>query len=789
MPERASGADTRSSNSNMHDALMGLSESVTRTASTMNQLSSQHKVTSRQIDSLDSQMQVQRHELQELHQQISELRSLHVSAQLPRPQQNIETFQQLLEDQMQRHMANSRLEVEASSNRMDLFEQRLQHLEETSGRQATVVSPVDKQSPFEEGQFEDEGNPDVKMEVGHVTTESLRSATSLFEMEHAIGGSVWNAPIFAFLQGQVENLASFTLCFVSMVNACLQLFLCWILRKEDEFNLRQEQYLPILRDWRVTDGHQYQEVGAMGKSLVRRVCEIDMTLSTASGQIEAVAGINNYLSLSLFEMDAPALGSGPVLCMVCILVFSMSVIHEVREALEFSRCLSLLPRVHTRIVNHELISLTRHRLAACFVLSVTRIGIATQLLISGIMWLSATSSRVNLILNAAALGFVMDIDELMFSCLMPDQLIQLVTQMQPLKFPKTPCFIDGSMPLAVLITIAILAWFQGVAPNIRDMVDLKRVMCDGNLDFVVQHRDDLNMIMSRSTPNSTEFDSFLGAAVKELIDSQSASLEVWAHNLRYPEKTPQLSTYYGPDKATFDAFLKYNLDDYTDMFNAACRDWNWDMYSGAGAWFASVRDTNNAFQSALANTPFQCSDFRKHCSEAKNQVLRLICPVTCGCPDPRSGLYLASAWGGCPESCAAKHADALKAAQCVDTDIGKPDLKAAWNRYWQGWKDFEHRVSRSWWGAQEDAFFERVTTNGCAEILTLPNSSYTASGWDACDQTPSMYKLGKSPVLGLCPATCCPEGNEFETCPTMCKGRDEAAKEEAEQEAEGEGES
>ena len=62
--------------------------------------------------------------------------------------------------------------------------------------------------------------------------------------------------------------------------------------------------------------------------------------------------------------------------------------------------------------------------------------IAAVLLYTGILWLSHTSSMTDLILNAAALGFIMDTDELLFAATTPAVVHNVVSRLEPLSYPK-----------------------------------------------------------------------------------------------------------------------------------------------------------------------------------------------------------------------------------------------------------------------------------------------------------------------------------------------------------------
>ena len=89
-------------------------------------------------------------------------------------------------------------------------------------------------------------------------------------------------------------------------------------------------------------------------------------------------------------------------------------------------CMIALPHHTTQLKDHTLMAISSLRLLCMLILSLVRFGICAALLYSGTMWLSSTGSIGDLILNAAALGFVMDVDELFFSTIVPSSVSRLV---------------------------------------------------------------------------------------------------------------------------------------------------------------------------------------------------------------------------------------------------------------------------------------------------------------------------------------------------------------------------
>ena len=68
-----------------------------------------------------------------------------------------------------------------------------------------------------------------------------------------------------------------------------------------------------------------------GTSLVGRVCHLDSALSVASNQAGIVQQINFYLDLDLTSLTLDGgLPLGPILCCVCVIIWSLFILRELR---------------------------------------------------------------------------------------------------------------------------------------------------------------------------------------------------------------------------------------------------------------------------------------------------------------------------------------------------------------------------------------------------------------------------------------------------------------------------
>merc|ERR1712083_476930 len=86
-----------------------------------------------------------------------------------------------------------------------------------------------------------------------------------------------------------------------------------------------------------------------------------------------------------------------------------------------------------------------------------------------------------------------------------------------------------------------------------------------------------------------------------------------------------------------------------------------------------------------------CADLQMFCGHVESRLLRLLCPVTCGCGlhggGPNGVTFLRLAETGCPEGC---RKQAIAEAICADNQMPY----STWSSFWDSWASFHE----SWWG-------------------------------------------------------------------------------------------
>ena len=117
-----------------------------------------------------------------------------------------------------------------------------------------------------------------------------------------------------------------------------------------------------------------------------------------------------------------------------------------------------------------------------------RLVAAVLLVVVGTTFLIYTVNVTELILNAVALGIILDIDDLLFDALATTPGRHLVHQLDPLPMPSMPR-IRGADAKSVFMSIfipglTILVYYLMLEPFVGTLTGVKTAMCGGNQNFV-----------------------------------------------------------------------------------------------------------------------------------------------------------------------------------------------------------------------------------------------------------------------------------------------------------------
>jgi len=127
---------------------------------------------------------------------------------------------------------------------------------------------------------------------------------------------------------------------------------------------------------------------------------------------------------------------------------------------------------------------TRWRIYWGFFVGTLQLSIGLCLLFSGAFWLAYTKSIPDLLANAVALSYVMQVDELLYQVVVPRKVKALVANLEPVDMNKsTRMRIMDGIPKKALCTVFFAFAFFGsmvgssVLPHAGRMRDLRDSIC------------------------------------------------------------------------------------------------------------------------------------------------------------------------------------------------------------------------------------------------------------------------------------------------------------------------
>eukprot|EP00913_Durusdinium_trenchii_P028852 g27053.t1 len=308
------------------------------------------------------------------------------------------------------------------------------------------------------------------------------------EEYYTFGESTWDLVIFIGT-GALGPLGSFQTFLLAVVNVLMQVvFVAIAAYNFTSPDVDEEAILASLR-WRRSSGHSFADYSAVAKeSLVHRVCKIDKSLESSGIQVALMEDINKYLKSDAAGMEG--FFTGQILCIVALVCWYLMVAKEVSHALALHRGVMAMPRgltkldqrenPFTQVVHYRLRAVTFSRKLASGLLLLYRLVAAGLLVMVGTYFLVYTVSVTELILNAVALGIILETELRKWR--------HLVHQLDPLPMPSLPR-IRGADAKSVFMSLAIpgltlFVYFTMLGPMVQTLEEVKSAMCGGNVDFV-----------------------------------------------------------------------------------------------------------------------------------------------------------------------------------------------------------------------------------------------------------------------------------------------------------------
>eukprot|EP00747_Dinoflagellata_sp_TGD_P218139 gnl/TRDRNA2_/TRDRNA2_90438_c0_seq1.p1 gnl/TRDRNA2_/TRDRNA2_90438_c0~~gnl/TRDRNA2_/TRDRNA2_90438_c0_seq1.p1 ORF type:complete len:297 (+),score=17.87 gnl/TRDRNA2_/TRDRNA2_90438_c0_seq1:1-891(+) len=279
-----------------------------------------------------------------------------------------------------------------------------------------------------------------------------------------------------------------------------------------------------VRIWRETMGHSARSHDPlMRSSLVSRVCLDDGSLNYATMQTDAVHDILLYQDL-YFGPGTPYVGL--LLCLIVLFVWFLTMAQELLSVWLHFVAYWNVPKSCARTVfwktedGLRIKHVSRPRIVFVCIILILRLGIACQLLVSGATWLCKTFSVPDLVLNGAALAFITDIDDIIFSTIVPRGAESLVSSLEPMDLGRPWLwrglggrwiFMFGAFGFTYYMAYSELLPFNA------QLEDTMRYMCAGDQHFYYDRMPNGSFVF---TPTETYEDQLGDEEARRIITSR-----------------------------------------------------------------------------------------------------------------------------------------------------------------------------------------------------------------------------------------------------------------------------
>ncbi|CAE7524392.1 serS [Symbiodinium natans] len=566
--------------------------------------------------------------------------------------------------------------------------------------------------------------------------------------------STWNVVlVLGFTEaGWLDAIIS---CALLLASAALQVTFSLILLSEDFLGEPFSKHLGHAEKWRRGLAHDYKHMDLSETSLVSRVCNKDDTIIVSTSQATLIGQINAFLSIKPAQFEPTELRRGILLCMLCILFWCLYLCNEFRAiGLSCEAILQVPTGARTRFEQGRFVSISRARRCVYLLARLIRGMIAGLLLYGGIVWLANTTSIKELMLNAVALGAILDVDEMFFAALMPKKVQIKIQDLEAVKvvYSRRRSQIEALLLLLFMLGLLLWPWFQLVEPLGENMKLVKKKFCDGDQNFVVDVNENQEVTIGRLTKafSSNRNATLIEKAVTDYAFSAGSAYQriLFENDRKFERKRTQ----------TMEAIAKTVL---------TCEDF--------GAWIendnsSSVKDVYGPYWYSTAHSAgfpddSTCEDMQGLCDHDGYHLLRLSCGVTCGCGKVTVNPWYKVEHHGCSKGCR----DSVNFAGLPDlncTDI--PVNASSWQNFWQMYPDAVESLSvvlSQSEKSQLQGIARKMMAEGCTALLNVSEDPMTLTNFCAGNTNPELWSA--APLRQLCPHTCCSQASSA-SCPTAC---------------------
>lgn len=527
---------------------------------------------------------------------------------------------------------------------------------EAANANSRLKSVEERVNQLEDSKFKQEQAKDATPKAEDLTLQILVRDAEQECTGHKVVAKAWDAAMFigTGVLGVIGSAFMFLIIFLNLFGQTL--FLTIMVRSETSFLQSALPSIASLKSWRLNYGHDF--AGEQhGHSLVSRVCGRDKGLSVSTKQAGVVTNANGYLDIGI------GTALGPLLSMFCLTMWMLTMLTHFNEIGGFAISLVKLRAKKTsfkRLSDGALLiaSITTRRCVVLLFLTLVRFVLSSSLLVIGSLWLAKTSKVEDLLKNAVSLKFVLALDELLFSSLATDTARRLVLKLKPLPGLKPRHWHGiGLRPVGFLFGCLLLMGIMRATTiefTKAKMENMTEALCGGRQDFIVHVEPSSHRVTIVDTTPWSESAAHKLEPLEEMVDDL----------IRNPVRNIAEWWDQGADIDKAVSYANLPIDQYSALFD--CKDGPIDAISN------QIFKTISEEHIPSSN----CADLKDLCWRPYFDVVRLLCPQTCGCDSPFAG------WArhGCPHSCKLTEKYRSESSTLPCRDLSQGELRQ--NRYW-----------------------------------------------------------------------------------------------------------
>ncbi|CAL1172819.1 unnamed protein product, partial [Cladocopium goreaui] len=548
----------------------------------------------------------------------------------------------------------------------------------------------------------------------------------LEEVEVHFEDSAWSIPMVLGLVDAGRFDTGYAVLLL-LVNCGMQVMFSGILLSDgfmgEDFSEEKEN----AEIWRTSVAHDYKYMDLAQTSLVTRVCSGDGALILSTVQATLVRQINSYLGFPTGDganFELPTFQPGLLLCVLCILLWSLCVYKEFRGISLSLAAACQIPRAKKTVFKEgTFYRISFGRFGLLLFTYFTRLAVATVLLLAGISWLARTTSISELMLNAVALNAILDVDEFLFLGLTPMKFQHGIQSLAPLTVThsRRRSQWESSVQCLMLFCTMWLPFGLLLRPLSKTMLEVKETLCGGNQAFVIFHNAETQLTYGLMTSQ----DRGLGnLSVSEL------AVQDWKFS---SEPMPGYILF----SASEELFEVERVRSMTEIGSSLPMCLETEVLFDGG----SLRNDSNIYESVLLflrsagaamglEGASSCSELSHLCDHHNARLLRYTCGHTCGCTDPAASPWYKLPNQGCAPTCTWRATMLRNQQPCEDVSANH----SSWQKFWLDYASvlsghFGTDITRAsvWPGI--NLTIQVMLRTGCASLLQSPTDFLTQATW------------------------------------------------------------